>query len=545
MLNSLIFKITVVFLLICCLSASAQNANDSLEVELYSPYHSIVNHLKYLQKDNYYPILSAESLTFPEGTNLAGKMLLANKLKQIFDGKGKYINPDLLPKDPNFTDSLSKKNKFVPVKDFPTIYLVKAGNAWHYSKETVDNVDRLFNETYPLGTSALLEMAHYLSQGASGKVYMGLQLWQYIALSMFIIICFTGHKILVFTFNKIIFRVLTKLGYEKVATRVVAPVSRPISYTIVIFFLILFYPALQLPVKVGQYIMIAMNALMPFFLVLIAYRLIDVIMFYLDAFAKKTENTLDDQLVPIVRKSLKIMVVILGTIFILQNLNFDITGLLAGISIGGLAFALAAQDTIKNLFGSLMIFVDRPFQIGDWVVASGVDGTVEEVGFRSTRIRTFHNSLLSIPNGQIANMAVDNMGLRVFRRYSTNIAITYDTPAEKIEAFTEGLRQIVAHHPKTRKDFYEINLNSFGDFSLNILFYIFFEVPTWSDELKCRHEIILEVIKLTEHLEIRFAFPTSTLHIEGFPGKESLTPINALNQKELQEKIATYNYKKE
>lgn len=545
MTKQLLFKIAIILFFIASLNSKAQSQSDSLAVELYSPYHTIVNHLKYLQKDNFHPELSQQSLSFPKGISEADQKLLTTKLKQIFDGKGKYIDPHDLPRTPNYRDSLSNREKFTPVKELPTIYLVKEGSKWKYSRETIENIDRLFSETYPLGTSALLELTNYLSQGYGGKVYMGLQMWQYIAILIFILASFTGHKVLVFTFNRIIFRILTRLGYEKVATRIVAPVSRPISYTVVFLFLILFYPALQLPVKTGQYVLIFLNALLPVFVVLIVYRLIDVIMFYLESFAKKTDNTLDDQLVPIIRKSLKIMVVLLGTIFVLQNLNFDITGLLAGISIGGLAFALAAQDTIKNLFGSLMIFVDRPFQIGDWIVANDVNGTVEEVGFRSTRIRTFHNSVVTIPNGNIANMTVDNMGLRVYRRYSTNIAITYDTPADKIEAFTEGLKKIVENHPQTRKDYYEIHLNNMADFSLNILFYIFFEVPTWSEELKCRHEIILEIIKLAEHLEVRFAFPTSTVHIEDLPGQDSLTPIHALNQQELQQKIAAYTYKKE
>ncbi len=535
----------IIFLSVFFCNVSANGQSDSINVFLSTPYHTVVNHLKYLQKDDFRPNLAARSFQFGQQTDSLTQNLTAIKLLRIFNGLGKYIDPDVLPRDPEYFDSLVNRHRYTPVKELPKVYLIRVKGKWLYSKETVESIDQLFSDTYPFGTSALLEFADYLSRGSSGKVYLGLQIWQYIGLLVFLIICITAHKILVFTFNKIIYRILMRLGYQKVATKFIAPVSRPISYTLVILWLILFYPALQLPIKIGQYVLLFFNALLPFFLVLIAYRLIDVIMYYLEEFAKQTDNTLDDQLVPIVRKSLKIMVVIIGTIFILQNLNFDITGLLAGISIGGLAFALAAQDTIKNLFGSLMIFVDRPFQIGDWVVATGVDGMVEEVGFRSTRIRTFHNSLLSIPNGQIANMTVDNMGLRVFRRFSTSISITYDTPSVKIEAFTEGLKRIVSNHPKTRKDFYEIHLNSFGDFSLNILFYIFFQVPTWSEELACRHEIMLEIIKLAEALEVRFAFPTSTVHIEDFPGKEGLTPIHSLTKNDLLQKLEQYPFKRE
>jgi MscS family membrane protein len=186
---------------------------------------------------------------------------------------------------------------------------------------------------------------------------------------------------------------------------------------------------------------------------------------------------LDDQLVPLVRKTLKAFVIVVGSLFILKyGLRVDIVPYLTGLSIGGLAFALAAQDTIKNFFGSIMIFIDKPFQVGDWITSGEVDGTVEEVGFRSTRVRTFRNSLVYIPNGKIADATIDNHGLRKYRRFYTNITITYETPPELIEVFVDGLREIVRKHPKTRKDFYNIYLNNLASYSLEVMFYVFFAV---------------------------------------------------------------------
>ncbi|MDH5610267.1 MAG: mechanosensitive ion channel family protein, partial [Cyclobacteriaceae bacterium] len=199
--------------------------------------------------------------------------------------------------------------------------------------------------------------------------------------------------------------------------------------------------------------------------------------------------------------------------------------LLTGLSIGGLAFALAAQDTIKNFFGSLMIFIDKPFQIGDWITSGDIDGTVEEVGFRSSRVRTFRNSVMYVPNGKMADSLIDNHGLRQYRRFFTQIAITYDTPPELIDGFVEGLRKIVLSHPDTRKDYYNVFLNDLGPSSLNIMFYIFFEVPDWTAELKARHEVLLEIIRFAKQLGVHFAFPTQTLHVENFPGQPSLSPL--------------------
>ena len=212
-------------------------------------------------------------------------------------------------------------------------------------------------------------------------------------------------------------------------------------------------------------------------------------------------------MIPLARKSMKIVAVVFGGIFILQSMDISVTPLLAGVSIGGLAFALAAQDTVKNLFGSLTIFTDQPFEVGDWIVFDGTEGTVIEVGLRSTRVRTFYDSIISIPNGKLADIKIDNMGKRDYRRYATKIHLTYDTPAEKLEAYVEGLKKINMEHPVTRKENYQIHVNEISDRSIDVLLYIFFEVPDWTKELEARQDVILKAKQLAESLDIRFAYP--------------------------------------
>ena len=281
---------------------------------------------------------------------------------------------------------------------------------------------------------------------------------------------------------------------------------------------------MQLPVTTSRYLILILKASIPVFGTVVFYKIVDLLAAHFERLAAKTESTLDDQLVPLLRRALKVFVVITGGLFTLQNLNFNITALLAGISIGGLAFALAAQDTLKNLFGSLMIFIDRPFQIGDWIISDRIDGSVEEVGFRSTRVRTFHNSITYVPNGKMADMTIDNMGMRQYRRYRTMIRIAYGTPAGLVEVFLKGLERIVEEHPTTRKDYYNIYLNNFDNSAMEILFYIFFAVPTWPEELKGRQEVMLSIVRLAEELGIQFALPAQTLHVETFPEKESMSP---------------------
>ena len=178
-----------------------------------------------------------------------------------------------------------------------------------------------------------------------------------------------------------------------------------------------------------------------------------------------------------------------------------------------LALALAAQDTVSNFFGSLMVILDRPFQVGDWIKTGDVEGTVEEVGFRSTRIRTFYNSLITLPNANLIKASVDNLGDRTYRRWSTRLGIAYDTPPEKIDAFCEGIRELVRKHPYTRKDYYHVYFNEFGSDSLQILVYVFFFTPDWATELRERHRLGVDIVRLAAELEIEFAFPTQTLYL--------------------------------
>ncbi|MEN7547524.1 mechanosensitive ion channel family protein [Rapidithrix thailandica] len=530
-------SITCLFLVLVFITNAFGQEEQKPIANLRSPKQAVITHLKYLQEETYHPSVSAQALD-TEGLSPREAEKLAMKIKQIYDGIGQYINVDAIPDNPNFTDSTTQQQQYVVVSRYPQLYLQKVGNQWKYSQKSVAQINQIHQEVYPFFTHKFLELENSFGQSVWAKEYLGLKLWQHIALMLLVFASFLAHKVFTFFFSRVLNRILIRFGQSKLADQVLTPVARPLSLLLIAQLLKLTIPLIQIPIVAGRYVITLVNVLVPFFVVMVVYRLIDVLSFYLEKAAQKTDSTLDDQLVPIIRKSLKIFVIIAGVVFILQNLNFNITGLIAGLSIGGLAFALAAQDTIKNLFGSLMIFIDRPFQVGDWVIGSNIDGSVEEVGFRSTRIRTFHNSVVSVPNGHLADMTIDNMGLRSYRRFSTQLSITYDTPPEKIEIFIEGLRQLVKNHPDTLKDNFHIYLNSFGNSSLNILFYIFFNVPDWGKELNARHEVMLQIIHLAETLEVRFAFPTSTLHVENFPEKQSLTPLHELNQEELQTKLA-------
>ncbi len=283
---------------------------------------------------------------------------------------------------------------------------------------------------------------------------------------------------------------------------------------------------LGLPEPILLVLLVTVKLLASLAAVWTAWRLVDVISALLAEKAELTDSRVDDVLVPMVRRTLKIFIAVGGIIFIADNLNIDVTGLLAGLGLGGLAFALAAKDLVQNFFGSVTVLMDRTFTVGDWIIVDAIEGTVEHMGFRSTRIRTFYNSLVTVPNSRFITAEVDNMGARRYRRYKQKFGLTYDTPPEKIEAFCEGLREIVRQHPYMRKDYFQIWFNDLGASALEILIYVFWETPDWTTELRERHRFLLDAMRLADALGVEFAFPTQTVHLyqEEKQGEEGAAP---------------------
>ncbi|MEO0965985.1 MAG: mechanosensitive ion channel family protein [Planctomycetota bacterium] len=244
-----------------------------------------------------------------------------------------------------------------------------------------------------------------------------------------------------------------------------------------------------------------------------AWRLVDLVSAYFIFKATQTKTRVDDVLIPLIRKTLKIFVVVLGVVYVARAINIDIWPLVASLGIGSVAFAFAAKDTVENFFGSIAVLLDRPFHVGDWVVIEGHEGIVEEVGFRSTRVRTFYNSQVTIPNSNLVRAVVDNYGRRRYRRWKTMLGVQYDTSPEQLAAFTEGIRELIRLHPYTRKDYYQVYCNEFGESSLQVLLYMFFEVPDWNTELRERDRLFRDIVRLADALGVSFAFPTQTVHL--------------------------------
>lgn len=440
--------------------------------------------------------------------------LLAERLLKVLRGRGVVVDVETVPKDPNYQAPTSTVDapSYVLSPKLPGIYLERKSVGWIFPNESIDTIDGIYAE---LMRSSLGALHKIIPEWALVDIF-GIDGFSIIQIVFFLLLLLAGIvlRLIVIAFiSHHTEKFFVRHGMGKFEEHLKKAASH-IGNLLLALTLILFIPALDLNVHITSYLIIASRLGAAISTVMIAYRGIDLIAHFLLQKALKTTSRLDDQLVPLFGRGLKIVTVIVGGIFVLQNLNVDVTSLLAGVTIGGLAISFAAKDTVANLFGSITIFADKPFLVGDWIRAADVEGIVEVVGFRSTRIRTFYNSLVTVPNSKFTESVVDNMGARRFRRNDTKLMLPFDTDPELIEAFCNGIRAIIKAHPKTRKDAYEVHLSEFGDYCVKIMVFYFADVGTNSQEFRTRHEIFLDILRLAQKLGLRFALPTQSLFID-------------------------------
>ena len=226
-----------------------------------------------------------------------------------------------------------------------------------------------------------------------------------------------------------------------------------------------------------------------------------------------TIQSLDNQLIRLGTRLIGLVVAIAILIKGGDELGFPAYSIIAGLGVGGLAVALAAQSTIANLIGSLLIAIEKPFRIGHVVRVGGSEGTVEDVGFRSTRIRTPDNSLVTIPSSAVVNATVENLSVRTKRRQRFLVQVTYDTPREKVEELVARIRQLIVDHPPAEESTCQVRFNNFGESSLDILVMFHLLVEDYAAELREREALLLQILDLVKDIGVDLAFPTQTLQI--------------------------------
>jgi MscS family membrane protein len=255
----------------------------------------------------------------------------------------------------------------------------------------------------------------------------------------------------------------------------------------------------------------------------LSFRMVNVFDRVLYLRGRDPDDWIEMSLVPLAINAVRLLVYIVFGLVIAQNLGYSVGGIVASLGLGGAALALASQDTLSNLFGSFMIIVDKPFVVGDWIKGDSFEGVVEQIGFRSTRIRTFGKTVENIPNNLLANVKVENMdrrkdpGLNV-RRIKMTLGVTYSTSADQMERVLEGIREILRSDPGVaQQQTILVRFTDFGDSALDIFLYYFADRADWDYYLSVRERVNLKVMRLLESMGLEIAFPSRSLYIESLP----------------------------
>jgi MscS family membrane protein len=231
-------------------------------------------------------------------------------------------------------------------------------------------------------------------------------------------------------------------------------------------------------------------------------------------------------IIPLGRKMIVVVMWVVATLIALQNLGYSVTSLLAGIGLGGAAIALAAKDTIANFFGSIVIFVDKPFVVGDWVKVGAIEGIVEELTLRVTRIRTFENSLITVPNSDLTTKPIENFSRMEKRRLKFEVGVAYETSVEQLETAITRIRELIAANERFHPEPQYVYFSQFGDSSLKIFVLCFTVSTDYAEFLQARHSLLLNIKREFEVLNIKFALPAQTLFVTNpsGPGSSEFPP---------------------
>lgn len=220
-------------------------------------------------------------------------------------------------------------------------------------------------------------------------------------------------------------------------------------------------------------------------------------------------------LLPLGRKISKVVLLALGLVAVLNELGFQVASLLAGLGIGGIALALAAQKTVENLFGSVAIGIDQPFRVGDFVRIEDFVGTVEVIGMRSTRFRTLDRTLVTIPNGKLADMRSETFAVRDRMRLFANLGLSRATTTAQMRAVLAGIEAALRDHPKIWPDGVSVRFNEVRESTLNVEVAAWFDTADWNEFTLIRQELLLRFLEIVERAGSTFAYPTRTVHLAG------------------------------
>ena len=338
-------------------------------------------------------------------------------------------------------------------------------------------------------------------------------------------IYFFGIILIGLIFKKLISKYLSNILYKVVGKKdnnvgidkFDELLTKPIGFFIVLCFIYFGTSYVSYPPFIDENFQSIFSKIFSLFLIYAIYKIfvkvIDYIGLILKQRAAETENKMDDQLIPFAIEIGRILVVIFALFFILGNVfDINITALATGLGIGGIAIAMASKESLENLLGSFTIFFDRPFTVGDVVKVGTVIGLVEKVGFRSTRIKTFDKSVVTVPNKKMIDAELDNLGLRPVRRVKFHIGLTYDTSTEQIKKIVSDIQEMINSHEKTNEEG-KVRFQEFGASSLDIMVLYYVNSPKWEDLIDVKEDVNYKIMDIVKKHNSDFAFPSTSVYL--------------------------------
>ncbi|MCG6925763.1 MAG: mechanosensitive ion channel family protein [Acidobacteria bacterium] len=465
---------------------------------------------------------AARYLRVPEERK-AEAPLLAERLKAVLNTYVWFDHEQISPRsEGDLNDGLSRnveKVAKIPVGNERTepVYMVRRPDPdnegeyyWAFSRGTVGRIDGWYDQLPDRWIREWLigaGLEPLLRKGPFGLLW-----WQWLAMPLLALLAWALGRALGRVTRAILRRVFARTRTQwddRLLGRVGPPLT--LAWGLVIFYAAL--PKLGLTAQADSILrgLLAAGAAAVFFWAL--WRSLDVLADFVTTRPWAEESPSTRNLLTIGANLAKGVVAGLGVVAVLSAIGYPVTTLLAGLGIGGLAFAFGAQKTVENLFGSISLAVDQPFRVGDFVKVEDFVGTVEEIGLRSTRFRTLDRTVISIPNGQLSDQRLETFAARDRMRLATTIGLEYGTTHAQMLQVIEGFERVLRDHEKIWPDAMVVKFKEFGASSLDIEIMAWFQVPTWGDFQQCRQEVLLGFIKVVEDAGTAFAFPTQTLHV--------------------------------
>ena len=278
--------------------------------------------------------------------------------------------------------------------------------------------------------------------------------------------------------------------------------------------------ALALPDPFAYWLRAVLNTLVAYGIFWALYRLVAPVVAIMWALSRRTvhdvalSEALEEKLSRVLVQIIRALIMVLGFAVVLESWGYDVAGLVTGLGIGGLAVALAAQDTLANLFGYFVILADEPFRVGEYIVFGDVSGTVEHIGFRSTRLRAVDQSLIAVPNSTLMNATITNWSRLNKRRLKMTLGLEYASSPQQILAVVQAIREMLREHEQVQADSVIVQFVEFNESSLDVLIVCYMTVTAWADFQAAKQDINLRIMRILDRHGVGVAFPTRTVFLE-------------------------------